>query len=73
MNNNNMVNGNGLNVTESRKRITPDVLQELFMDYARELCAERLGDVKECSSYKEQRRMRNIGAGLMPCLSGLVI
>jgi hypothetical protein len=53
MNNNNMVNGNGLNVTESRKRITPDVLQELFMDYARELCAERLGDVKECSSYKE--------------------
>ncbi len=52
MKNNNAINGNGLNVKESRKCITPDVLQELFLDYARELCAEELGYMRESSSYK---------------------
>ena len=35
------------------KGITPEVLQELFIDYARELCAEELGCIKESSSFKE--------------------
>lgn len=41
------------NVTKS---ITPEVLQELFMDYARELCAEYLGCIKESSSFKEHSK-----------------
>jgi hypothetical protein len=45
----------GLNMKNQNvtKSITPEVLQELFMDYARELCAEYLGCIKESSSFKE--------------------
>lgn len=35
------------------KSITPEVLQELFLDYARELCVEELELTKKVSSYKE--------------------
>ena len=53
MENKNVLNSNSLNTKVASKRITPDVLQELFMDYARELCAEYLGSIKESSSFKE--------------------
>ena len=52
----NMVNGNDQNIKESRRCITPDELHGLFLDYARELCAERLGDMRECPSYKEHSK-----------------
>lgn len=51
---NNMING--VDVKESRRRISPEVLQELFLDYARELCAEELGYMRESSSYKEHSK-----------------
>lgn len=38
------------------KNITPERLQETFLDYAHALCAERLGDVKEYSLYKEHSK-----------------
>ena len=38
------------------KDITPEQLQGMFLDYARELCAERLEDVKACPSYKEHSK-----------------
>ena len=43
-------------IKNARKRITPDVLQSLFMDYARELCAEELGYMRESSSYKKHSK-----------------
>jgi hypothetical protein len=48
----------GLNMKNQNvtKSITPEVLQELFMDYARELCAEYLGCIKESSSFKEHSK-----------------
>ena len=42
MENKNVLNSNSLNTKVASKRITPDVLQELFMDYARELDNDRL-------------------------------
>lgn len=56
MKNKKVVNADSQNVKKSRRRIMPDALHELFMDYARELCAERLGCVKEASSYKEHSK-----------------
>lgn len=35
------------------KSITPEVLQELFLDYARELCVEKIELTKKVSPYKE--------------------
>ena len=35
------------------KSITPEVLQELFLDYARELCVEEIELTKKVSPYKE--------------------
>ena len=56
MKNKKVVNADSQNVKKSRRRIMPDALHELFMDYARELCAERLGYMKESSSYKEHSK-----------------
>lgn len=36
------------------KSITPEQIQKIFLDYAHVLYAERLGDVRECSSCKER-------------------
>ena len=38
------------------KCITPEVLQELFLDYARELCVEELELIRNVSSYKEHSK-----------------
>lgn len=44
---------NGQNIKMSHGLITPKELQEMFLNYAHALCAERLGDVRESSFYKE--------------------
>ena len=37
---------------KNNKRITPAMLQGMFLDFARELCVEELGSVKNCPSYE---------------------
>lgn len=36
-------------------RITPAMLQGMFLDFARELCVEELESVKNCTSYEGYR------------------
>ena len=38
------------------RNISPEQLQEMFVDYAHALCAENLGYVKEHASYKEHSK-----------------
>lgn len=55
MKNKNMVKNDDLSIQKSHKRITPEQLQEMLLNYANALCAEELGYIRE-PSYKEHSK-----------------